>query len=57
VIDIVDPCIVWIEEENKEQEIKKKSKLKKKSKQGEDSKKIEIIIISQFLDPPIIYKR
>ena len=57
MIDIVDPCIVWIEEENKEQEIKKKSNLKKKSKQGEDSKKIEIIIISQFLDPPIIYKR
>lgn len=57
MIDIVDPCIVWIEEENKEQEIKKKSNFKKKSKQGEDSKKIEIIIISQFLDPPIIYKR
>jgi hypothetical protein len=57
VIDIVDPCIVWIEEENKEQEIKKKSNFLKKSKQGEDSKKIEIIIISQFLDPPIIYKR
>lgn len=57
MIDIVDPCIVWIEEENKEQEIKKKSNFFKKSKQGEDSKKIEIIIISQFLDPPIIYKR
>lgn len=57
MIDIVDPCIVWIEEENKEQEIKKKSNFLKKSKQGEDSKKIEIIIISQFLDPPIIYKR
>jgi hypothetical protein len=57
VIDILDPCIVWIEEENKEQEIKKKSNFFKKSKQGEDSKKIEIIIISQFLDPPIIYKR
>jgi hypothetical protein len=44
VIDIVDPCIVWIEEENKEQEIKKKSKLKKKVNKGKILKRLKLLL-------------
>jgi len=45
VIDIVDPCIVWIEEENKEQEIKKKSKLKKKKvNKGKILKRLKLLL-------------
>lgn len=44
MIDIVDPCIVWIEEENKEQEIKKKSKLKKKVNKGKILKKLKLLL-------------
>jgi hypothetical protein len=41
VIDIVDPCIVWIEDENKEQEIKKKSNFKKKINKGKILKRLK----------------